>query len=282
MFTKTTTELAPEEDQGALFAILNAPRYATEDYVQLYTDRISDVTSDIPEVTTEFSIVGDANFYIWVLEEWSERDRSQAEVQQDIQARLAQLPGVEGFVFAPPTLPGAGGGLPITVVVQSIFEPQRVYEVAEAIRAEAQATGRFIVVQNSLAFDSPEVTVTIDRDSGGRPQRSGVRDRLDAGAAGRRRRRGPVRPRVQQLRHHHPGPPEFRDNPERLGEFFVRAATGEMVPLSSVVSITDRAPRPRRSSSSTSSTPRPSRRCPFRASRPARAWPPSWTSPRRS
>ena len=32
-------------------------------------------------------------------------------------------------------------------------------------------------------------------------------------------------------------PAEFRDNPEALGRFFVRAATGEMVPLSAVVSI---------------------------------------------
>src|SRR5690606_16601806 len=32
-------------------------------------------------------------------------------------------------------------------------------------------------------------------------------------------------------------PQEYRNNPERLGEFFVRSATGEMVPLSSVVSI---------------------------------------------
>lgn len=86
-------------------------------------------------MTTEFSIVGDVNFYIWVLREWAERDRSQAEVQQDIQAKLNGIAGVEGFVLAPPTLPGAGGGLPITVVIQSIFEPERVFEVAEEIRA---------------------------------------------------------------------------------------------------------------------------------------------------
>ena len=53
MFTRTTTELAPEEDQGALFAILNGPRYATKEYTKLYTDQISQLTADIPEVTTE-------------------------------------------------------------------------------------------------------------------------------------------------------------------------------------------------------------------------------------
>jgi multidrug efflux pump len=32
-------------------------------------------------------------------------------------------------------------------------------------------------------------------------------------------------------------PQEYRENPERLGEFFVRSATGEMVPLSAVITI---------------------------------------------
>ena len=169
MFTRTTTELAPEEDQGALFAILNGPRYATLDYTHLYTEQIQQLTAGIPEVSTEFSIVGfgrqrNSGFYIWVFKDWAERDRSQAELQQELQGRLGKVAGVEGFVFSPPTLPGAGGGLPITVVIQSIHAPERVYEVAEEVRQKAQATGRFIVVQNSLAFDAPQVTMTIDRD----------------------------------------------------------------------------------------------------------------------
>ncbi len=73
-----------------------------------------------------------------MLEEWAERDRSQAEIQQDIQGRLGQVAGVEGFVFAPPTLPGAGGGLPISVVIQSIHEPERVFEVADEVKQQGR------------------------------------------------------------------------------------------------------------------------------------------------
>jgi multidrug efflux pump len=36
-------------------------------------------------------------------------------------------------------------------------------------------------------------------------------------------------------------PQEYRDNPERLGELFVRATTGEMVPLSAVMTVETRA-----------------------------------------
>jgi multidrug efflux pump len=242
MFTRTTTELAPEEDVGALFAILNGPRYATLDYTHLYTEQISELTQDIEEVRTEFSIVGfarqrNSGFYIWAFKDWAERARSQAELQQDIQGRLGQVAGVEGFVFAPPSLPGSGGGLPITVVVQSIHSPERVYEVAEEVRRKATETGRFIVVQNSLAFDAPQVTLTIDRDRAA-SLNVPISDvgatmglLVGGGSVAQFDRDSNSYDIITQV------PQAFRDNPEALGQFFVRASTGAMVPLSSVVSI---------------------------------------------
>jgi multidrug efflux pump len=242
MYVNTTTELAPEEDQGALFAILNAPRYATHDYMQLYTDQISEITADIEEVTTEFSVAGlggqaSSGFYIWVFADWADRERSQAELQQDLQGRLGQVAGVEGFVFAPPTLPGAGGGLPISVAIQSIHEPARVFEVAEEVRQKAQASGRFIVVQNSLAFDAPQVTVTIDRDRAASLNvpvseiGATLGILVGGGAVGQFDRESNSYDIITQV------PQAWRDNPERLGDFFVRAASGDLVPLSSVVDI---------------------------------------------
>ena len=141
-------------------------------------------------------------------------------------------------MFSPPSLPGAGGGLPITVVIQSIHDPERVFEVADEIRAKAQASGRFIVVQNSLAFDAPEVRVTIDRDRAAslNVPISEIGATLGllvgGGPVGQFDRDSNSYDIITQV------PEEFRNNPERLGQFFVRAATGDMVPLSSVVSIT--------------------------------------------
>jgi multidrug efflux pump len=242
MFMKTTTELAPEEDQGALFAILNGPRYATKEYTALYTDQISELTADIPEVTTEFSIAGfggnpASGVYIWVFQDWADRERGQAELQQDLQGRLGKVAGLEGFVFAPPTLPGSGGGLPISVVIQSIHDPARVFEIADEVKKEAQASGRFIVVQNSLAFDAPQVTVTIDRDRAASlnvpVSEIGATLALlvGGGSIAQFDRESNSYDVITQV------PREWRANPERLGNFFVRASTGEMVPLSSVVTI---------------------------------------------
>ena len=242
MFTKTPTELAPDEDQGAMFAFLNGPRYATKEYTSLYTSQIAGMASEVPEVKTHFSIAGfggqdNTGIFVWVLDDWADRERSQAEVQTEIQASLDGVAGVQGFVFAPPTLPGTGGGLPISVVIQSIHSPERVVEVAEEIKAKAQASGRFIVVQNSLAFDAPQATVTIDRERAAslNVSVSEIGSTLGllvgGGAIAQFDRDSNSYDIITQV------PREYRDNPASLGQFFVRAADGAMVPLSSVVDV---------------------------------------------
>lgn len=242
MFFKTSNELAPEEDQGALFALVTAPRYATTEYTTLYTDQIRDLTKDLPELKTSFSIVGmggatNSGFSVWVLKDWADRTRSQKEIQADIQARLSKVSGVEALVFAPPSLPGAGGGLPISMVIQSTGDPSQVFEVAEQIKQKAQASGRFIVVQNSLSFDAPQVTVTIDRDRAAALNLS-VSDigttlslLVGGGSIAEFDRDSNSYDIIMQV------PEEYRNNPEKLGEFFVRSVNGQMVPLSAVVSI---------------------------------------------
>ena len=243
LFMKTSSELAPEEDQGALFALINAPSYATTDYTNAYAEQMRELTRDLPELDANFSVIGmeggqtNTGFMLWAFKDWAQRDRSQAEIQQDIQARLAPVAGVESLVFAPPSLPGAGGGLPISLVIQSTGESSRVFEIAEEIRLKAQATGRFIIVQNSLAYNAQQVTITIDRDRAAALNLP-VRDigmtlslLVGGGAIAQFDRDSNSYDIITQV------PQEYRENPERLGEFFVRSATGEMVPLSAVITI---------------------------------------------
>ena len=246
MFTKTSSELAPEEDQGFLLSLVTAPRYATSDYTETYVNQMLGLVKDIPETRAQFSAVafgGTTNsaFVGFAFKDWAERKRNSKELQADITARIAKVAGVQAFVFAPPTLPGSGGGLPIAMVVRSTGDSSEVYEAAEQIKNKAQASGRFIVVQNSMAYDAPQVTVTIDRDRAAALNLPiadiGRTLTLLVGGAevaqfDRDSNSYDIIPQVPQ---------EFRDNPEKLGEYFVRSVTGEMVPLSAVVKISTNA-----------------------------------------
>ena len=242
MFLNTSSELAPEEDEGALFSLVTAPPYATTAYTRTYVDQMRDLTEDLPELDANFSIVGfggatNSGIALWAFKDWSQRERSQKELQEDIQQRLSKIAGVQALVFAPPSLPGAGGGLPISMVIQSTGNPSQVFEVAEQIRLEAQASGRFLFVQNSLSFDAQQVTVTVDRDRAAAlnlPVREvGTTLSLLVGGApvAQFERDSNSYDIILQV------PDEYRNNPERLGDFFVRSTTGDMVPLSAVVSI---------------------------------------------
>ena len=244
LYIKTPGELAPQEDQGILFSQVVPPQYATSDYTALFTDRITPLTRDIPEVSDIFAVVGsdggNSAFVGWNLLPWGERERSSAELQQDIQARLSTIAGVQAFVFVPPSLPGTGGGLPVQLVLRSIGDPERVFTVAEEVRRRALASGRFIVVQNSVSYETPQARVRIDRD---RAAALGVAVR-DIGTTlnvlvgegpvarfDRENRSYDIIPQVEQ---------EDRLNPENLGDYYVRTRKGGLVPLSALVTVETR------------------------------------------
>jgi multidrug efflux pump len=246
LFMKTSSELAPEEDSGALFSFVNAPSYATTDYTSRYIGEMRALTQDLPELSANFSIVGfggqtNSGIMVWAFDDWADRDRSQAEIQTDLQARLAPITGVQAFVFAPPSLPGAGGGLPISLVIQSTGSPAQVFETAERVKQQAEASGRFIVVQNSLSFDTNELVISIDRDRAAALNlpASQIGAALSLlvgdGAIAQFDRDSNSYDVILQV------PQEYRDNPERLGEYFVRSNSGDMVPLSAVIEVGTKA-----------------------------------------
>ena len=247
LFTKTSSELAPEEDQGAYLGILNTPKYATADYTQLFSKQFTNAGEKIPEIDDSFLIVGidggGGGFFGFKLKEWSEREKKGAATKQEIQNLLNENAGVQAFAFAPPSLPGGGDGLPIQYVLRTIGDSSQAYEVAEQIRQRAMKSGKFIVVQNSISYETPRARITVDRDRAaalGVPV-SEIGTTLGALVGGapiskfdRDSRSYDVVSQVRQ---------EDRLNPERLAEYYVRASDGSMVPLSALVSIkTDAAP----------------------------------------
>jgi len=247
LFTKTSSELAPEEDQGAYLGIVNVPKYATAEYTQAFSKQFTNAAEKIPEIEDSFLIVGidggGGGFFGFKLKEWSERDKKGAATKQDIQNLLNENAGVQAFAFAPPSLPGGGDGLPVQYVLRTIGDSSQAYEIAEEIRKRAMKSGKFIVVQNSISYETPRARITVDRDRAaalGVPV-SEIGNTLGALVGGapiskfdRDSRSYDVVSQVRQ---------QDRLNPERLAEYYVRASDGSMVPLSALVSIkTDAAP----------------------------------------
>ena len=76
----TSKELAPEEDQGIVFAVTKAPKYANIDYIDYYGEKLDKEFAKFPETDLRFVLNGingpQGGFAGMLLKPWDERKRS--------------------------------------------------------------------------------------------------------------------------------------------------------------------------------------------------------------
>src|SRR5271163_1448292 len=58
MYSNTKSELAPEEDQGVLFALTKSPQYSNLDYQEAYGDKLDKAFASFPETDLRFVLNG--------------------------------------------------------------------------------------------------------------------------------------------------------------------------------------------------------------------------------
>jgi multidrug efflux pump len=241
MYVNTKSELAPEEDQGVLFALTKAPQYSNLDYQDAYGAEIDKALTAFPEAELRFVVNGrfGANQGIagMILKPWDERSRTAQQLKPLLQQKLNAVEGMNAFAFSLPPLPASIGGLPVQMVISSTGEFQPIYEAMEKIKAAARKSGLFIVVDSDLAFDQPTVRIDIDRSKanqlGVTMQSIGDTLALLVGEnyvnlfnlGGRSYEVIPQVPRSDRL------------NPETLTRYYVNSAAGQSVPLSDLVSV---------------------------------------------
>src|ERR1700732_4211019 len=241
LYMHTAKELAPEEDQGIVFAVTKAPKYANIDYVDFYGEKLDRSFSKFPETDLRFVLNGingpQSGIAGMLLKPWDERVRSSIKLKPLGQAELSKIEGVPAFAFNLPPLPGGPGGLPAERVVNAAVGFQAVYEEMLKLKAAARKSGLFIVSDSDLDFDQPVVRVKIDRskasDLGITMQNIGasLATLLGGNYVNRFNLEGRSYQVIPQV------PRDRRLSPEALGQYYVPTATGAQMPLSTVVSI---------------------------------------------
>ncbi|EIK98071.1 multidrug efflux protein [Pseudomonas sp. M47T1] len=242
------SELAPAEDQGIIFMMATAPQPTNLDYLNTYTDQFLPIFKDFPEYYSSFQINGfngvQSGIGGFLLKPWNERGRTQMQLLPEVQARLAQIPGLQIFGFNLPALPGTGEGLPFEFVINTANDYESLLEVAQRVKDRAQATGKFAFLDIDLAFDKPEVVVDIDRakaaQMGVSMQELGgtLATLLGESEINRFTLDGRSYKVIAQVER------AYRDNPEWLNQYYVRNNKNELLPLSTLITVSERA-RPR-------------------------------------
>lgn len=157
-------ELAPVEDTGFLFGIVqNAPN-ATIEQKRIYDEQVHGIVSSFPETANVFQVtLGNIGFFGFVTTPWGQRDRTTIEIQPEVQQQLNNVAGAEVFTVTPAALPG-GSDFAVDFVIQSTDDLGTMLPYIEQLVAEANASGQFMFVTTDLKVDRPQVEIILDRD----------------------------------------------------------------------------------------------------------------------
>jgi len=245
MFQDTSSALAPTEDQGLVLMSGTAPPTATINYLNRYGRQVRDIFKSYPQAQTTFQINGltlnggGTNGMVggMTLVPWSQRAKTQTQVLNAAQGKLSQITGMQAVAFAKPSLPGSSGGLPVQFVVTSSGGYKQLDKVAGELIGKGMHSGLFGFLKKNLRFDKPQTVVQIHRaiaaDLGLSMRDIGqnLAPLLSGNYINYFNMSGRSYRVIPQL------PIRFRSRPQSLLHDYVRAHSGRLVPLSTVLSL---------------------------------------------
>ena len=242
----------PEEDQGYVFLALQLPDAASLERTDAASRKIEEMLSKIPGVQYTTSVVGFSllslvqntysAFFFVTFKPWSERTKPEEQydaIKANINKQLAGLTEGIAFAFPPPAIPGVGtsGGFQFILEDRAgkdvAFLAQNVKTFLDAARKRPEL-GTLIP---TFLPNVPQVFVNVDRDKV-------IKQGIDLGQVYQTlqtfmggffvnyfNRFG----RTWQVYIEAEG--DYRTDAKNVGQFFVRNANGDPVPLDAISTI---------------------------------------------
>ncbi|MDS4020311.1 MAG: efflux RND transporter permease subunit [Candidatus Competibacter sp.] len=238
MWMFSSEELAPMEDQGVIFGIVETAANASLDQTSRFTAAANQVFLSVPETEFTFLVTfPTSGFGGMVVKPWDERERTVFEILPEVQKQLGSIPGIQMFPVTPPALPG-GGQFPVEFIIASTADTQEILGIARELQEKAMRSGMFAFPPIiDVKIDQPQAEIVIDRDKvaalGLNLQQVGADLTAAVGGnfvnrfniAGRSYK---VIPQVQRV---------GRLNPDQLEDIYVTGPNGQLLPLSAVATL---------------------------------------------
>lgn len=236
----------PDEDQGYLYAGLQLPDASSLQRSSEASRDVEKVILSTPGVQNVTSIMGFSmlsgvnatysSFYFISLKPWEERhtpETSYEGIKLNLQKRLAAVNSGLAFSFPPPAIPGVGtsGGVTFILEDRSGSGTEFLAKNTQAFMAEARKRPEISGVMTTALFGVPQVGVKVDNAKAmtQQIQLSNLYETIQTFMGGSLINFFNRFGLQWQVYVQADGP--FRNNADNLGKFYVRNASGEMVPL---------------------------------------------------
>ena len=251
LFERTPTAFLPSEDQGYFFVNIQLPNGASLSRTTDVVDQVGKMVRNTPGVAhaielAGFSLVGGAQSasaasIIAIMQPWDQRKASESTtaVIARLQPQLNAIPSAQIASFNPPSIPGISttGGINFVLEGRSGQSYQQLAAVARGLEFAANQNPNLNMVFTTFTANVPQVMVHVDT---ARAALMGVTPgavyaALQANLGGQFvndfNYQGFVFQVIVQ------DEPQFREKVSDIDQLHVRSATGAMVPLSSLVTI---------------------------------------------
>jgi HAE1 family hydrophobic/amphiphilic exporter-1 len=248
-FTATPSGFIPAQDQGYLIGVVSLPPGSSLQRTDAVVREAIAAASKVPGMKysvgfagldgASFSTAPNAGVVFFGLQPHADRDQTADEIQGALYGAFAGIKGGNLFIIAPPPVPGIGTGGGFKMMVQD-RSGQGYHALAQAAMGMMMGANQQESVTNAFTqfnTGTPRLTADVDRE---RAERMGVPVQNIFSTLGSYLGSAYVNDfnylgRTFRVTAQADAP--YRDDPSDIQVLKTRSASGEMVPMSSVMSL---------------------------------------------
>ncbi|HEY2796760.1 MAG TPA: efflux RND transporter permease subunit [Thermoanaerobaculia bacterium] len=247
LFVKIPKGFLPTEDQGLIFGSTEGAQGIGFPAMKEKQQQVAAVVRAHPAVANLLSscgprgnvAIGNSGIVLAQLKPRSERKQSADEIIQELRPQLAKIPGIRVFLQVPPPI-RLGGSLSKSQYQYTLQDSDtaELYKYAPLLEQKVRGLHEVQDVTSDMQLSNPQLNVSIDRD---RAAALGISTQKIEDAlytAYGTRQISTIYAPTNQYQVITELAPAFQANPNAIAMLYVRAASGDLVPLSSLGSIT--------------------------------------------
>ncbi|WP_462325787.1 efflux RND transporter permease subunit [Desulfoplanes sp.] len=249
--THLPTSFLPEEDQGLIFLDIQLPEAASFERTKEITRQVSEKLKTMPGMENVIAVAGNSlisgtnencALVVATLKPWGERTTPETQVSSligRIQGEMGAIPSASIFAFAPPAIQGLGVSGGFDFRLQALGD-QTAQDLASVTRALAGAANQNPMLQRvftTYSANLPQLYLDLDRTKAENMDVpvSEIFSVLQSQLGSSYVNDFNIGSKTYQVKVQ--ADAGFRDDIADIGRLYVRSNTGQMVPMSSLATL---------------------------------------------